>query len=161
MAELVYIVLMYGPKPASSIALTETLDKYRDGEVVLEVNSRDYHQLSGYSSHFISADERTRILNQTLPSRPFATSTNSCIGSWTTASKRTLTKTLQPNINGVDIEGDAIATVILDEVGEDNEENLEVYLEAHEHNNDILAAADGGRVFGQFVLPGLWRLRLL
>ena len=66
MAELAYMVLMYGPKPASSIALTEMLDKYGDSEVVLEVNSRDYHQLSGYSSHIISADERTRILDQTF-----------------------------------------------------------------------------------------------
>ena len=39
MAELVYMVLMYGPKPAASLALTEMLDKYRDDEVVLEVIS--------------------------------------------------------------------------------------------------------------------------
>ncbi|NWO17711.1 MAG: hypothetical protein HLX46_13035 [Corynebacterium sp.] len=65
MAELVYMVLINGPKPASSMALTEMLEKYRDGEVVLEVNYRDYHNLTGYSQ-FISADERTRILNQTF-----------------------------------------------------------------------------------------------
>ena len=65
MAELVYMVLMYGPKPAASLALTEMLDKYRDDEVVLEVNSRDYHNLTGYSQ-FITAEERTRILDQTF-----------------------------------------------------------------------------------------------
>ena len=65
MAELVYMVLMYGPKPAASLALTEMLDKYEDDEVVLEVIARDYHNLTGYSQ-FITADEGTRILNQTF-----------------------------------------------------------------------------------------------
>mmetsp|Transcript_4420 Transcript_4420/g.4413 ORF Transcript_4420/g.4413 Transcript_4420/m.4413 type:complete len:585 (+) Transcript_4420:237-1991(+) len=141
MAELVYMVLMYGRKPAASLALTEMLDKYRDGEVVLEVNSRDYHNLTGYSQ-FISADERTRILDQTFTESSLRDIDqlvhwimDHCIRkefdeNLAVAGYEQHQQHQQPDINGVDIESDAIAAGILDEDGDDNNETPEVYLEA-------------------------------
>ena len=137
MAELVYMVLMYGPKPEASLALTEMLDKYRDGEVVLEVNSRDYHNLTGYSQ-FITADERTRILDQTFTESSLRDIDQLVHWIMDHCIRKEFDENLavagdeqqQPDINGVDIESDAIAAGILDEDGDDNNETPEVYLEA-------------------------------
>lgn len=92
MVELVYVVLMYGLKVAVPLGLTEMLDNYNDSEVLLEVNPRDYYNLTGYSQ-FITADKRKRILNQTFIESSLRNINSSCIRSWTIASKGSLTKT--------------------------------------------------------------------
>ena len=130
------MVLMYGPKPAASLALTEMLDKYRDDEVVLEVNSRDYHNLTGYSQ-FITAEERTRILDQTFTESSLRDIDqlvhwimDHCIRKEFDENLSVAGDEQQQQQPDIDIESDAIAAGILDEDGDDNNETPEVYLEA-------------------------------
>ena len=65
MAELVYMVLMYGPKPRPPWRSLRCLISIETVKLCWKGDSRDYHNLTGYSQ-FITADERTRILDQTF-----------------------------------------------------------------------------------------------